>query len=94
MKENRVTRADDIIWRKVENEIAILRSDGRAVHILNETAAHIWEMCNGDYKPDEIVASLCLHFDVSLAEARADVYDTLGRLEELNVLKWDRKEVE
>jgi hypothetical protein len=94
MMANRITRADDIIWRKIENEIAVLRNDGRTVHILNESAAHIWEMCNGDNGPDEIAASLCIHFDVSAEEARADVYDTIGELEELNIVIWDREGTE
>jgi hypothetical protein len=89
--ENQINWADDIIWRKVEDEIAVLKDDGCSLHILNETAAHIWEMCNGNYEPDEIAASLCEHFDVTVEEAKADVLETLGNMENLGILKWDRE---
>jgi hypothetical protein len=88
--KNRIIRADDIIWRKIDNEIAVLMADGRSLHILNETAAHILEMCNGSHEPDEIAASLCEHFDVTLEEAKGDVYDSISKLEQLSILKWDR----
>ncbi len=92
--KNKITRADDIIWRKVEDEIAVLKNDGCSLHILNETAAHIWEMCNGNYEPDEIAASLFEHFDVTLEEAKADVLETIGKLKDLGILKWDKEEGE
>lgn len=94
MVNNKINRSDDIIWRKIENEIAVLKSDGRTVHILNETAAYIWEMCDGNHDPDEIAASICTHFDVAFAEAKSDVYKALSELEELNILKWDREGTE
>jgi hypothetical protein len=85
--DDQITRAEDIIWRKIGDEIVVIKDDGLAVHVLNKTAAHIWEMCNGDYQPDQIADSLCEHFDVSLEEASTDVKDIIEQLRQMNILK-------
>lgn len=89
--KNRITRAADIIWRRIGDEVAVIviKDDGHSLHILNKTAAHIWEMCSGNYEPDEIATSLCKRFDVTLEETKVDVLDTLHKLVGMNLLKWD-----
>jgi hypothetical protein len=89
--KNRITMSADIIWRRIGDDIAVImiKDDGHSLHILNKTAAHIWEMCNGNYDPDEIATSLCERFDTTLEETRVDVYDTLHTLAGVNLLKWD-----
>ena len=90
--KKRITRADDIIWRKIGEEIAviIMNDDGNQLHILNKTAAHIWEMCNGEYDADEIATNISERYDVTLDKARADVANTINKLEKLCILKWDK----
>ena len=83
----RVVQAKDIIWRKIGDEIVVIKDDGLSVHVLNKTAAHIWEMCNGDSAVDKIANSLCERFDVSFDEASADVKDTIVKLKEVDLLK-------
>ena len=85
--ENGIARAEDIIWRKIGDDIVVIRDDGLSVHVLNKTAGHIWEMCNGDCGPDEISASLCERFEVTFGEASADVKDIIGKMEETGLLK-------
>ena len=88
---NRITMPADIISRRIGDDIAIIKieDDGHSLHILNKTAAHIWEMCSRNYELDEIAASLCKRFDVTLEETKADVLDILHELGGLNLLKWD-----
>jgi len=89
MGEKRIIRADDIVWRRIGDDVVVIRDDGLAVHVLNKTAAHIWERCDGSYRPDEIVASLCERFDVGPEEARADVEQTLNKLAEIGILRFE-----
>ena len=84
---DRVAWADSVIWRRIDDEVVIITDDGISLHKLNKTAAHIWEMCNGDHQLDEIAASLCERFDVSLEEAAADVLETTRQLEGIALLK-------
>ena len=76
--KKRITRVEDIIHRKIGEEIAviIMNEDGNSLHILNKTAAHIWDMCDGNYDADEIANSICERFDVTLDKAKADVNNT------------------
>lgn len=85
--QNGIARTEDIIWRKIGDEIVVIKDDGLSVHVLNKTAAHIWEMCNGDCGPVEIAASLCEQFDVTSAEAKVDVSDIIEKLAQIGILK-------
>jgi hypothetical protein len=84
---NGMARSEETIWRKIEDETVIIKDDGLSVHMLNKTASHIWEMCNGDCGPDEIAASLCERFHISFEEARVDVIEVMGELEQMGLLK-------
>jgi hypothetical protein len=87
MEEDRVARAEDIIWREIDNEIAVIRDDGLAVYVLNKTAARIWKMCDGSLKPDEIASRLCEDYDVSIDRASEDVRNTLAGMRAKGLLK-------
>jgi uncharacterized protein YaiI (UPF0178 family) len=87
MAEGQLTRAEDIIWRKIDDEIVIIKDDGLAVHVLNKTAARIWEMCGGDFGPDEIAAKLCERYEVSLEKASTDVRNTVAKMMAKGLLK-------
>ena len=85
--ESQLVRNEDVVWRRIEDEIVVIGNDGLAVHMLNKTAAYIWEQCDGTKSPDEIAVSLCERFEVTSDEARADVQDTIGKLEGLGLLE-------
>jgi len=87
MVDDRVARAEDIIWREIDNEIAVIRDDGLALYVLNKTAARIWKMCDGSLRPDEIAAKLCEEYDVSIDRASADVENALAGMRAKGLLK-------
>jgi len=85
--EGRIARAEGVIWREIEDEIVVLKEDGLSVHVLNKTAARIWEMCSGDFGLDEIAANLCERYDVSSEKASADVRNVTAKMVEIGLLK-------
>lgn len=87
MTEGRIARAGDVIWREIEDEIVVLKEDGLSVHVLNKTAARIWEMCSGDFGLNEIAANLCERYDVSSEKASADVRNVTAKMVEIGLLK-------
>jgi hypothetical protein len=87
MEEDQVARAEDVIWREIGNEIAVIRDDGLAVYVLNKTAARIWKMCDGSLSPEEIAAKLCEDFDVTIDRASVDVRNALTRMRAKGLLK-------
>ena len=87
MTEGRIARAEDIIWREIDDDIVVIKDDGQKMHVLNKTAARIWEMCGGELGPDEIAANLCERYDVSFERASMDVRNVLARMMEIGILK-------
>jgi hypothetical protein len=85
---NKIMKADDIIWRRIGDDVVIIKDDGLATHVLNKTAAYIWELCDGNRGIDEIVASLCERYDVSPEEARMDTMETIENLTKAGIIKY------
>lgn len=86
MTVNRMAQVEDVIWRRIGDEVVVIKDDGLATHVLNKTAAFIWEMCDGKCGVDEITERLCERFDVSLEEARADVSEIIEKLTQLGIM--------
>ena len=91
MISNRIAQAENVIWRHVGDDIVVVKDDGRSLHVLNKTAALIWDTCDGQCGIDEITTRLCERFEVSHEEARRDVQETVKKLTKLGVLKNQRK---
>ena len=83
---NRITRAEEAIWRRVGDDIVVIKDDGLSTHVLNKTAGFIWELCDGTLGIDDISARLCERFDVSLNEARADVEEFIKKLTTIGLM--------
>jgi hypothetical protein len=88
MIANRIVQAEDIIWRRIGDDIVVIKDDGQSTHILNKTAAIIWEICDGNCGIDEIATKLCERFDVSYEQARADVRETIEILTQAGIMKY------
>jgi hypothetical protein len=84
----RIAQAEDVIWRRIGDDTVVIKDDGLATHVLNKTAAIIWEMCDGKRSIDEITAHLCERFDVSLEEAHADVNETIEALTKAAIIQY------
>jgi hypothetical protein len=65
------------------------RGDGEVVHILNETARAIWELCDGQTEPREIVESIVALFDAPRQTVVRDVERALADLHAAGLLRWD-----
>jgi hypothetical protein len=84
----RVAQSRDVIWRRIGDDIVVIKDDGLSTHVLNKTAAFIWEMCDGKCGIDEITSKMCEHFDVSLEEAHADVNNIVKVLTNASILRY------
>jgi hypothetical protein len=85
--DNHFAQAADLIWRRIGDDIVIITPDGQSTHILNKTAAIIWEASDGSAGIAQIARQLCERFEVSFEEARADVKDFVENMKRLNLLK-------
>ena len=89
MTMKNISQVDSVIWRRIEDDIVVISEDGLTTHILNKTAAFIWELCDGKNGIDNIVASVLEKFEVPEEEAKADTSEIIGKLLQLGILKQD-----
>ena len=80
------TPSTDVSLQRVGQE-AILndRRNGRA-HVINESAAQIWELCDGQHTLDQIVSAFAAVYGLPAADVQADVQYILAKFHELGVL--------
>jgi predicted deacylase len=78
----------DIIWHRLGDEIVAIKDDCLATHVLNKTAAFIWERCNGTRRIEEITHELCENFEVSPDVAHTDVTETIKVLKQKGMVNF------
>jgi hypothetical protein len=87
MDERSPTPNKEVSLQRVGQE-AILhdRRNGRA-HVINESAAQIWELCDGQNTLDQIVSAFAAAYALPVADVQADVQYILAKFHELGVLE-------
>lgn len=84
----RPRRRSGLYVRQTDTENAVYDPDSGAVHLLNETAWAIWELCDGSTSADEMIDAICevshMHRDV-VAE---DVGRVLDEFDRSGLLTW------
>ncbi len=85
--KNRPIRNHDIYDFPREN-YTVLVSNSRAAEIalLNPTAKRIWEMCDGQSRVCDIIATLTAGVGVAPSRCRRDVVFTLAHLQRLGIV--------
>jgi hypothetical protein len=87
MERQPPTPNKDVLLQRVGQE-AILhdRRNGRA-HVINESAAQIWELCDGQHTLDQIVNTFAAAYALPAMDVQSDVQDILAKFHELRVLE-------
>ena len=76
----------DIIQRRIDDTVVVIKEDGLSSHILNKTAAFIWELCDGGRNIEDIAKRVHQQFEVSLEEARQDTVTLINELKRAGIL--------
>ena len=90
LSDQRPARAPLIWVRKTRGETLVYNPVTGGTHLLNETALAIWDLCDGETSPDEMVEAICelcgMHPDV----VTEDVDRILGQFERAGLVVWLR----
>jgi PqqD family protein of HPr-rel-A system len=73
-------------FQKLDEDTIVVDPATRAVHLLNETAARVWELLDAPRSIDELVAALTSEYDAAEGEVRGAVEALLGELAAKGVL--------
>ena len=77
------------VWlRQTRGENAVFDPDTATLHLLNDTALAIWQLCDGSTLPGEMVTAICqvsgMHRDV----VEDDVRRILAEFDRAGLLNW------
>ena len=84
----RPERKPDLWLRKTERENVVYDPATSAVHILNPTALAIWEQCDGNTTPEEMVDAICSLSGLPRDVVEEDVSRILKEFEQASILMW------
>jgi pyrroloquinoline quinone biosynthesis protein D len=70
----------------VANELVLLSPEGKVAHALNESAARVWHLCDGEHNPTEILAALRARYDGDDINILSDLTTALFRFHHLGLI--------
>jgi hypothetical protein len=78
----------------LESELLIYDERRRLVHLLNSTARHIWQLCDGTHRVDDIAEEVTRLFpEQPQSQVRQDVEQALSSMESQDIIVWVSDEV-
>ncbi len=82
-------RNPDFVFRRIAGEVLLLPirekvGDLESIYALNEVGARVWELLDGRRSVADLRDSIVAEFDVTPAQAEADILEFLGKLEALD----------
>jgi PqqD family protein of HPr-rel-A system len=72
--------------QKLDEETIVVDPRSREVHLLNETAARIWELLASPRSLEDLTAALAGEYDAPADEVRGAVEETLATLRDKGLL--------
>jgi len=79
-------RDSELPFQKLDEETIVLDPRRREVHLLNETAARLWELLAAPRSVDELAATLADEYDADEPELRAAVVECVDGLHDKGLL--------
>ena len=79
-------REPGVPHQRMDEETIVVDPRTREVHLLNETAARIWELLASPRSLDQLTATLADEYDAPDDEVRAAVEETLATLRDKGLL--------
>jgi hypothetical protein len=86
-------RESDLVWRELDGQAVLLDLESSAYFEANAVATVVLGALSEPKTRDELLAIVVEHFEVSAADADADLDDFLAHLEAHGLLLWDGPEL-
>lgn len=84
--------SNDIIWRKIDNEIFLINTKNNYLYELNETSSLIFEYLNNGLNKYEIIKKISELYEVDLDVLKSDVEEILANFIKEGIYR-DEKEI-
>jgi hypothetical protein len=86
MEAPRPTRSADVTLQRVGREAILYDRRHGLAHVINDSAARIWDLCDGRSSQDEIAAAFAASYAMPASAVHDDVAQILATFRELHVL--------
>ena len=86
--DTRVRRRDNVLSTTSGAETLLVDQTTGSVHVINQTAARVWELCADDPSVDEIVEGIAETYAIAPDEVREDVYEMVRTFSDLGVVEF------
>jgi hypothetical protein len=80
-------RVTDLPFQTMDEETIVINPARREVHLLNETATRVWELCAAPRTVDDLVAGLSDEYDVPAEDVRRAVVELLEGLRDKSLFE-------
>jgi hypothetical protein len=84
---NRPRRRTDIVLQDVGGEAILIDPRTDEAHVLNGSAARLWELCDGVRSMDELAAEFGAIYDLTAADVIDDVREVVAELIRLDLVE-------
>jgi hypothetical protein len=84
----RPLRKDGVTLHRAHGEITLYDPDEDMIHVVNSTAAAIWELCDGETDDSEMVGAICHLTGMPVEIVQEDVAHLLAGFEEAHLISW------
>jgi len=91
-EEKRFVRDPGVVARKIEDEVILVpirqkATDVDSIYTLNEVAARVWDLLDGERRVADVRDAIVAEFEVSPEQAQADLLELLQQLEGVGAVK-------
>lgn len=90
MQQRRPIRRADVWVRQSGGENAVIDPDDGSVHLMNQTAMAIWQLCDGETDTSEMIDAICQISGLHAEVVAEDVERILTDFEEAGLVRWLR----
>lgn len=86
----RPRQSDAVRPMRSNGALLLFDHDGMPLGELNESAAALWELCDGQTTADEMVDAVCMACPIVRDDAEIDVARALDELSRAGLIVWSR----
>lgn len=88
VQQGRPVRRKDVWLRNTKDEIAVYSPATGDVYLLNETALAIWDLCDGETRPEEMMTAICEVTGLPPEVVAEDVERILLEFDHAELIDW------
>lgn len=83
----RPRRRADIVLQDVGGEAILIDPQTDEAHVLNGSAARLWQLCDGERTLDDLAAEFGAIYELTAADVAADVSEVIDELVRLKLVE-------